>query len=144
MKKAGEWLAGLLLCSLCLACGKDDCRKIMYISSYHEGYAPGDEIRAAIEAKTAEAGDSLKVIYMDCKRNPSAAYARDRAAQIDREIRRFAPDGIVMSDDDAVKYVAVPYCRDGKIPVSFCGVNWDCTQYGLPAGRVTGVLEVLP
>jgi len=51
---------------------------------------------------------------------------------------------LIVSDDDAVKYVVQPHFRDGPIPVVFCGVNWSAEQYGLPASHVTGMLEVVP
>ena len=82
---------------------------------------------------------------MDCKRNPSSDFAEKKAKSIYEEIKRFNPDGILVSDDDAVKYVVEPYLKDScNIPVVFCGVNWECEQYGLPYSNITGVLEVLP
>ncbi len=120
-------------------------KRILYINSYHEGYPTSDKVCAVIRDSVMSWGDSLKIIYMDCKRNPSSDFAEKKAESIYKEIENFKPDGILVSDDDAVKYVVEPYLKDScDIPIVFCGVNWECEQYGLPCSNITGVLEVLP
>jgi ABC transporter substrate binding protein len=49
---------------------------------------------------------------------------------------------VIASDDNASKYLIVPYYKDGKLPFVFCGVNWDASGYGFPAANVTGMIEV--
>lgn len=138
------FLATMLLSSI--SCDNAHRQKrILYINSYHEGYPTSDKVCSVIRDSVTSWGDSLKIIYMDCKRNPSSDFAEKKAKSIYEEIKRFNPDGILVSDDDAVKYVVEPYLKDScNIPVVFCGVNWECEQYGLPYSNITGVLEVLP
>jgi ABC-type uncharacterized transport system substrate-binding protein len=121
-----------------------ETKTILYINSYHAGYPSSDEVKRAIEDGVKKSGDSLITVYMDCKRNTSVEYGRMKAESIMQQINLLKPDGIIVSDDDAVKYVVQPYLINSSYPVVFCGVNWDCSQYGLPAANVTGVLEVLP
>ena len=118
--------------------------KIIYVNSYHKGYPPSDSTEQAIREKIAQNGDSLIVLNMDCKRNADKEYSRTRGLQIWERIKKEKPDGIVVSDDDAVKHVVVPFMMETTIPTTFCGVNWDCKQYGLPHGNITGIIETLP
>ena len=50
---------------------------------------------------------------------------------------------MLVSDDNAVKYIIQPHFNNKDIPVVFCGVNWSAEQYGL-GKNVTGMLEVIP
>ena len=61
---------------------------------------------------------------MDTKRHSSEAEIKDAVTRARAAIEAFQPHVIVASDDAAVKYVVVPYYKDGPIPVVFCGVNW--------------------
>lgn len=139
-----RWIISVLLFSVCTGFVFPETKTIMYINSYHAGYPSSDQVRLAIIDGVKKSGDSLITVFMDCKRNTSAQYGRLKADSIMQQINRLKPDGIIVSDDDAVKYVIQPYLINSSYPVVFCGVNWDCSQYGLPAKNVTGVLEVLP
>jgi gluconate transporter len=119
-------------------------KRVFYVNSYHEGYAPSDEAMAAIREILRDARVDLRMAYLDAKRHPDAGSVAERAGQIVRQIRDFHPDLLIASDDDAVKYVVAPNFRNGPFPVVFCGVNWSAEQYGLPADNVTGMLEVVP
>jgi ABC-type uncharacterized transport system substrate-binding protein len=59
-------------------------------------------------------------------------------------IETSAPDLIIVSDDNAIKYIVEPHLKSGSIPVIFCGVNWTAAPYGLPTENITGMLEILP
>ena len=45
-------------------------------------------------------------------------------------------------DDNAQKYVIVPYFKGTALPVVFAAVNWDASAYGYPTSNVTGMIEV--
>ncbi len=51
---------------------------------------------------------------------------------------------VIACDDAAQKYVVSPYLREKEIPVVFCGVNWDASEYGYPASNITGMIEEEP
>jgi ABC-type uncharacterized transport system substrate-binding protein len=82
--------------------------------------------------------------FMDTKRNTDEAYIRQVAEALRDSIQRIQPDAIIASDDNAMKYLVVPYLQGGDIPVVFCGVNWSVNQYDLTGENITGILEVLP
>lgn len=57
-------------------------------------------------------------------------------------IESWKPDVVIASDDNASKYLIVPYFKDSDLPFVFCGVNWDASKYGFPTQNVTGMIEV--
>jgi ABC-type uncharacterized transport system substrate-binding protein len=56
-------------------------------------------------------------------------------------IGQWGPDVVITSDDNAQEYVGKKLAQEGRIPIVFCGVNMDPSQYGYPTAMVTGVLE---
>jgi ABC-type uncharacterized transport system substrate-binding protein len=119
-------------------------KKIVYVNSYHRGHPPSDEITSGlIESLPA---DSFEIIayFMDTKRNPSQEYIENRAAELLDSIKAAKPDLLVVSDDNAVKYLVELNDLDKAIPIVFCGVNWSAKQYDLSQYNITGILELLP
>ena len=78
---------------------------------------------------------------MDTKRHKSEFYKKKIALKAKALIDSWKPDIVIASDDNASKYLIVPYYKDSKIPFVFCGLNWDATVYGFPATNVTGMVE---
>lgn len=114
----------------------------LYVNSYHEGYGSSDQVMAAIPQRFEEQHIPLQTFFLDAKRHPEGAASH--AAEIVSSIRARQPPTLLVSDDDAAKLVVAPHFRDGPMPVVFCGVNWDSTQYGFPIPFVNGIVEVLP
>ena len=119
-------------------------KRVLYIDSYHEGFAWSDGITQAIQ-KTLQGHDvNLKIHRMDTKRNPDERY-KIRAAQVAKSvIETFKPDIVIASDDNASKYLIKPYFKNDSLPFLFCGVNYSADAYGFPYTNVTGMLEVAP
>lgn len=128
------------------SCGQQaiEKKKIVYVNSYHRGFPPSDQITAGV-FETFPA-DSFEIIahFMDTKRNPSEGYIKNRAAEILDSINNEHPDLLIVSDDNAVKYLVVPNFQDNPMPIVFCGVNWTAEQYDLSHCNITGILEILP
>ncbi len=119
-------------------------KKIVYVNSYHRGFPPSDQITAGVYETLS--ADSFEIVpyFMDTKRNPSEEYIINRVAGLLDSIKLEEPDILIVSDDNAVKYLAAPNISKIQAPIVFCGVNWTADQYDLPAGKVTGILELLP
>jgi ABC-type uncharacterized transport system substrate-binding protein len=146
MKKTGLILV-LVLVSLWTSTCKNPgytSKKVVYVNSYHQGFPPSDQITAGVFESLPADSFELVAFFMDTKRNPTEQYIKERVAALLDSIRMEEPDILILSDDNAVKYLAVPHARDLKIPIVFCGVNWTADQYELPSHQVTGVLEILP
>lgn len=134
-------LAGLLVVPLDAAdsvVGK----KVLFVSSYHDGLAGADDVVAGVKEGFEGSGVKMTFTYMDTKRNPSESFAKEAALRVKAEIEKLRPDIVIASDDAAAKYLIQPYYRDVDLPVVFCGVNWDASVYGFPSRNVTGVNEV--
>ncbi len=116
--------------------------RILFIDSYHEGYAWSDGITAGIQGVLTGHDVVLKIHRMDTKRNGSEEFKKRAALKAKAVIDEFKPDLVIATDDNAQKYLVVPYYRGGDLPVIFAGVNWDASVYGYPASNVTGMVEV--
>jgi ABC-type uncharacterized transport system substrate-binding protein len=128
------------------SCGQPgiEKKKIVYVNSYHREFPPSKQITEGVY-ETLPA-DSFEIIthFMDTKRNPSEGYITRRAAGILDSIKRENPDLLIVSDDNAVKYLVAPNFQEDPMPIVFCGVNWTAEQYDLTHCNITGILELLP
>ncbi len=138
------WLT--LSCSITLSCtlSKKEKKKIVYINSYHQGHPSSDEIMQGFMDNMSKDAFDIYAWYMDTKRNPSEDYINEMAKQLLDSIQRVDPEILVVSDDNAVKYIVEPNIESLDMPVLFCGVNWTDNEYNLPKEKVTGILEILP
>ncbi len=140
------FLLSLAILALFSLCGRQDDGKyrIVYVNSYHQGHPPSDQITAGLLESLPV--DSFEVIafFMDTKRNSSQEYIESIAAALLDSIKVTNPDLLIVSDDNAVKYLVQPFLQDQDLPVVFCGVNWSADQYGLSRNNITGILELLP
>lgn len=129
--------------------------KVLLVNSYHFSFPWTNGITRSIAASfkvaltqegvVADGPDrlvDLKIIYMDTKRNTDENFIKSAALQAKAEIERWQPDVILTSDDNAAKYLIVPYYNNSEIPVVFCGINWSAAEYGFSTSNVTGMLEV--
>lgn len=119
-------------------------KKVLFIDSYHEGYAWSDGITKGVERGLRGSGVQLKIIRMNTKRNPDVAFKKKAAQKAKKVIEQFRPDVVIAADDDASKFLVKPYYKDADLPFVFCGVNWDAAVYGYPYSNVTGMVEVSP
>lgn len=129
-------------------------KKVLLVNSYHSGYPWSDGIEAGVRnvfnTKVDKNGSldnsqsqvELRVIRMDTKRNPSEDYMKQAALKAKALIESWKPDVVIASDDNASKYLIVPYFRDTSTPFVFCGINWSAAEYGFPCTNVTGMIEV--
>jgi ABC-type uncharacterized transport system substrate-binding protein len=113
------------------------------VSSYHKGYAWSDALERGLR-KELDGQCDLIQIDMDTKRNKSELYKIRKSREVANEIIKIKPDVLITSDDNAARYLVVPYFKDSKLPVVFSGINWTVEEYGFPAANVTGMVEVAP
>ncbi len=117
-------------------------KKVLFVDSYHAGYEWSDGVTRGVQKTLEGTGVELKVVRMDTKRNPSAEFLTQSAANTRAEIDAFKPDVLITSDDNAFKAVVMPFYKDAALPVVFCGLNWDASVYGAPYRNTTGMVEV--
>lgn len=120
-------------------------KKVLYVASYSTKLDWSFRIKSGIES-VFESRDNLqlKVINMNTmgmlptdidKKKQSGLKAKNL-------IDSWKPDVVIASDDNASKYLIVPYYKDSKLPFVFCGLNSDPSIYGFPTKNVTGVREI--
>lgn len=117
-------------------------KKILYVDSYHEGYAWSDGITKGIRTILEGTGSELKVFRMDTKNNPSEDFKKQAGMRAKAVIEEFKPDVVLLSDDNAVKYLLVEFYKNASLPFVYCGLNWDSSLYGLPYKNTAGMVEV--
>ncbi|MEI8349974.1 MAG: ABC transporter substrate binding protein [Candidatus Omnitrophota bacterium] len=117
-------------------------KKILYVNSYHKGYYWSDGEQQGAQNVLAPSGVELRIAYMDAKNNPSEEFNKQAGLKVKKLIEEFEPDVLIVADDNAFKYIVMPYYRDADLPVVFCGINWDISIYGAPYKNTTGMLEV--
>ncbi len=117
-------------------------KKILWVSSYHQGYEANDAIETGIRAQLKGTPVELRTFFMDTKRNNTSIQGQTAAKKAFSIIEQFRPDAIIASDDNAQRYLVVPYLKEKSIPIVFCGVNWDIKKYGYPTANITGMVEV--
>ena len=118
-----------------------DAARCVYISSYHKGYAWSDGVERGL-LRTLGDKCEISIFNMDTKRHRDEDSIKRAALEAKRLIDTLQPDVVIASDDNASKYLIVPYYKDADIPFVFCGVNWTVEQYGYPFSNVTGMIEV--
>ena len=115
----------------------------LYVSSYHKDYQWDQGIREGLEPLLNK-HCNISYFFMDTKRNPDSKFAQKKALEAFNIIEKTDPDIIIAADDNASKYLVMPYLKDTKRPVVFCGVNTSAKPYGYPYKNATGMVEVTP
>lgn len=117
---------------------------VTYINSFHRGHPSSDDIMDGILENFPADSFEIDTYFMDTKRNPERGHIEQQAAQLFDSIMEIQPDILLISDDNAVKYLVQPHLEELDMPIVFCGVNWTDAEYDLPPDKVTGMLEILP
>lgn len=117
-------------------------KKVLIVNSYHKGYEWSDTIGHVARSILEPSGVEVHEFFMDTKRNEDKASIQRAALQAKREIEYWKPDLVIVSDDNASKYLVMPYYKDSELPFVFCGVNGDSSIYGYPYSNATGIEEV--
>ncbi len=117
-------------------------KKVLFIDSYHRGYEWSDGVEDGAEKVLRSAGVQVQFVRMDTKRHGDEKWKRQAGLEARAAIERTKPDVVIVSDDNAVKYVLQAFYKDAALPFVFCGVNWDARPYALPYRNTTGMVEV--
>ena len=89
-----------------------------------------------------ESGIEYKIFYMDTKRKTSEEFKLNAALDAKQTIEEYKPDVVITFDDNAFKYLIMPYYRDSELPVVFAGIDWDVSIYDAPYSNTTGMISV--
>ncbi len=134
-------LIGFILLSLFASLTGAAKSKVLYVDSYHEGYAWSDGITEGIKSVLGDKAE-FRIYRMDTKRHTDEAFMTQAVTEVKSIIESWQPDVVIASDDNASKFVIKPYYSSSKLPFVFCGVNWDASAYGFPTDNICGMEEV--
>lgn len=112
-------------------------KELVFIHSYHFEYPWVAEYR---EGFHSEIGDmNIHNFQMDTKRKPANQFPAiaDEAWEF---IQQHDPDIVVVSDDNALKYLG-PWLIENNIPTFFLGINANPRNYVPITPSISGVLE---
>ncbi len=143
MRLATALIIGLVLVAQTTAARTATAARCLYVSSYHAGYEWNDGIERGLES-ALQGRCEIKKFYMDGKRHLSEAFARAKALEAKQLVDTWKPDIIIAADDNASKFLIMPYFKNAAVPVVFCGLNWTADAYGYPYRNATGMIEVGP
>jgi len=115
----------------------------LYIASYSPGYVWQNGVTRGVN-KTLDGKCHLKTFFMNTKKTATEADFNNISLQVVDFIATNKPDVVIISDDNAVKYVLQKYYKNSKIPFVFCGVNNTAKNYDLPYKNTTGMIEKAP
>lgn len=118
-------------------------KKCLFVSSYHQGYPWADGVERGVKGGL-EGHCEIRQFDMDTKRNKDKEYKERVALEAKKLIEDWKPDVVITADDNAAKFLIVPYFKEKELPFVFCGVNWSAKDYGFPVSNVTGMVEVAP
>lgn len=165
MKKIAILFLFLIFGSSPLCTSSVDAKKskVLYVNSYHKTFLWSDSIerglfetldcidkyysaspdRVPVKIDCSISPVELVVWRMDTKRNTDTDWRKAQALKIMDYIKTWKPDIVLLSDDNAAIFLGVPYLLNSRIPVIFCGTNWDASQYGFEKkNNITGMVEV--
>lgn len=117
--------------------------KCLYVSSYHQGYAWSDGVERGLRQTLGDRCE-LRQFNMDTKRKKSAVEKQQSSEKAREIIETWHPDVVITSDDNAAKFLILPYYKDNDLPFVFSGINWSIDEYKLPFSNTTGIIEVAP
>lgn len=115
----------------------------LYIASYAPGYSWQDGIKQGL-SKTLKGHCRIKTFFMNSKKVTKKVDLKNIGLEAKKFIEMQSPKVVIVSDDNAVKYVLEPYYKNNPIPFVFCGVNNSGALYGLPYKNTTGMVEKNP
>ena len=144
MKRFIMSVAVMILVSMVAVSAFAATKKVLFVDSYHEGYAWSDGVLSGVNAGLEGKDVELQVVRMDTKRNKEDDFKKAAALKVKSVIEGFSPDVVISCDDNAAKFLIMPYYKNADLPFVFCGVNWDASVYGLPYSNATGMVEVAP
>lgn len=118
--------------------------RIFWLDSYHSEYPWTKNMGMAIRETLSGHDVELKIFHMDTKRNNTEKHIKKTAKKAVAEIHAYRPDVVIASDDNASKYVIMPYFKNTSLPIVFCGINASLDLYGYPYSNATGMIEADP
>lgn len=122
--------------------------RLFWVDSYSADDPWSAQIRLGLVETLARQGYAepqenfeLGEFHLGLRAQLAAAEVKTRMGEAVAAVDAFAPDVLVISDDEAAMTL-VPHYAGAAFPVVFCGLNDEPAQSSLAGANVTGVLEL--
>lgn len=137
------WIIAMAVIGLSL--GGNICQaqeKVLVIHSYDQDLDWTKQCNRGISGVLADTA-ALEFVYLDTKRIPESAF-RQRADEAMETFRRFAPDVVMLGDDNALRLLG-PMIGETGTPIVYFGINGNPRSYFQQMPKnVIGILERIP
>ena len=142
--KKNYFLCMILFIPFYLFANAEVTKRVLFIDSYNEEYSWSAGIKRGINLSKSKSllPIELKIFHMDTKRNPSEVFKQEAALKAKEVIENFKPDVVIACDDNAAKYLIIPYYNNTTLPFVFCGITGSAKKYNFSKNNVTGMVEV--
>jgi ABC-type uncharacterized transport system substrate-binding protein len=116
--------------------------RILIIHSYNLDYSWSADMDKSLHNVLDKTPYEIKWAFMDTKNHPDKAYIQKSGAEMRDLVDDFAPDVLILLEDNAQKQIGEYYLNHDDINIVFAGVNNTTAAYGYDkAVNVTGILE---
>lgn len=122
--------------------------RLFWVDSYSADNPWSAQIRLGLVETLARQGYAqpqgnfeLGEFHLELQEQLTLTEVETRMGEAMAAVDAFAPDVLVVSDDEAVKTL-VPHYAGASFPVVFCGLNGELAPAALAGANVTGVLEL--
>jgi len=125
---------------------KQQTSRILVVHSYLNDYDWVNEINEGFTRIFDKHQEYItRYHYMNLKNQNSPRYRETSTGRVQRLIKNWEPDIIIIVDDWAQRLIGTIYIDNPDIKIIFAGVNADIEKYGYDkAKNVTGILERKP
>lgn len=136
-------IIGLIMaCTVAVAQCVPSSKNIFIIHSYHAQYP---WVKSYMKGMLSVMNNQFDIehFYMDTKRLPSNRFPI-MAAEAFKQFLSVKPAGVILSDDNALKW-ATPMFKESNCPIVYLGINNNPRNYNLLGHKnISGVLERPP
>lgn len=128
--------------------GKSQTKTVYVVHSYHDTFEWTNLLQKGIQENLNPQTNYI-VKFLDSKKNPDPKKLLILSKKIIKDIYKTNPDLIILSDDNALKYIGAPL-KENKFPIIFCGINGDpvsekyVSSLENSGNSLTGILERYP
>ena len=116
--------------------------KILIVHSYSPGPKGDAQKNIGLQSVLDATEVEYKIIYMDTRRNTDEDFRKNAALKAKETIEQYKPDVVITFDDNAFKYLIMPFYKDSELPVVFAGIDWEVSSYGAPYKNTAGMVSV--
>ena len=140
MKKINLLILVLVFAAMWSCEKTEDDKKVLVVFSYHQEYSWVESLNEGIDESFEGQNVEVEKFYMDTKRKTSDEWKTTITDSAMAKIDSYNPDLLIIIDDNACELIGKQFIGN-DLPVVFCGMNKEPSDYGFPTSNITGCIE---